>query len=72
MRVLRSNIHVQTPEKLTSNAILWQHASYGMLNESFWKFCLDHVRGGLTLTAIITRVCEEHTVRPLLAGHLDQ
>lgn len=70
MRMSSSGVNVKASEKLATDPVLWQHAAYSVLDQSFRMLCFDHIGSRFFLATIITRVSEDHAISPLLAGHL--
>ena len=67
----RACIYMETAEELASDAVLWQHTTDSVLDESLGVFSLDHNGRVLALTTVVAGVREDHAVRPLLARQLN-
>ena len=70
MRVTGTHVYMKAPEKFATDGVLWKHSTDRMLDQSLRIFSHDHIWSRLTLTTIVSGMCKDHAICPLLAGHL--
>ena len=69
MWMLCSGIYMKAAIKFATQSVLWQHASYGVLDKALRMLGSDQRRCMFTLSTWIARVCEDHAIIPLLSRH---